>query len=809
MANKQALPNGLLSANVGDISSPAPNRVVAPEWKEQKFKIASNLAKGVVGISASYKDMKHTEMLAKLDNVQQQNLHALGDATDPCQLPELVKQANESYDTMFKDDYYGKSFYESEVYKKFKQSNELKVQQKVQEMNHKFAGIQAVATGNEISSDIALMTDPNRMSGALRTYEAMLSQMELTADEKFRIMSEVTKSAFGKVLANNPNNAVAWYNASQGAYDKYGVNGADLMDKAKQKNIQNYRLLKSLEDEKRKEEKEARQQAKDDAESSAYSTALNYKLGNINADDVYLKAKELDSLGFSQEAYTLVSKAFPQNKTETQKQIATQKIGDRINNLGNINDEITKKAEIELIEMEIEENRNLGYVSDSLYKQWKNSLTSKSKEDILSDIKTKAETGSMNNDDFDFLDDLVASEKITTTQREAIVRKNERNLDIAKYENKILNDNITTHSEIDALDISNEQKVSLKNILNKHRTDMGYDTEYVEDAYRAINSGEYENVLKSLLKIPESKRQPILDKWKAKIQSAQVENYEMLQGLLAEGDITLADVESEYQNRNINFTQYKTLKDTIIANEVNRARTEASEIAQKIINGDIRTQGQLDEVYNDVSTSTPYYLTNYNALRALLDDKSKPYWEVLNRAYNTIDNFLKKDAFGNNTTIAIKNSAEAKRQLLLIFNQQMDNKNITIDKMMEIFSPDRVTALAQVYAVDFNDLSQAYKDVGQPYNKEAFVKALGDIDLNNIQSLDVNQFIKIQDSDEEQSETKNKSVIEKIGGWIDSVSGYLKKTTPRKESEKSSDINKAMLEVDNIEFDDGLLKEGL
>ena len=232
MANKQALPNGLLSANIGAIDSPAPNKVVAPEWKEQKWATVAKVADSAVKMSAGYKDMKHMEMLAKLDNVQQQNLHALGDATDPCQLPELVKQANQSYDEMFKDDPYGKSFYESEAYKKFKTSNEFKVNQEVIKMNHKFDVIQATKTGNEISSDIALMSDPQRMSNALARFKATLDELDITPDERFKIMSNTAQESFGKAFANNPNLAVAWYNASQGAYDQYGVDGAEIKSKA-------------------------------------------------------------------------------------------------------------------------------------------------------------------------------------------------------------------------------------------------------------------------------------------------------------------------------------------------------------------------------------------------------------------------------------------------------------------------------------------------------------------------------------------------------------------------------------------------
>lgn len=244
MANKQSLPT-LNEPKSGFINSNAMGNVTAvKDWKEKKWASVANLSNGIVGVSTAYKNMKHTEMLAKLDNLQQQNLHNLGDAKDPCELPDLINNANKSYDDLFKDDPYGKSFYESEAYNKFKIKNEQLTQNKVNELNHKFSSIQAVATGNEISSDIALMGDPERMSNALKSYEAMLSQMELTADEKFKIMGAVVKDSFGKVLTNNPNNAVNWYNYSNGAYDKYGVDGADLIEKAKNYN-------KALEREKR------------------------------------------------------------------------------------------------------------------------------------------------------------------------------------------------------------------------------------------------------------------------------------------------------------------------------------------------------------------------------------------------------------------------------------------------------------------------------------------------------------------------------------------------------------------------------
>lgn len=235
MANNQSLPN-LNESKSGFINTNVVNNVVAPDYKEQKWATVAQIGNGIVGVSNAYKNMKHTEMLAKMDNLAQQNLHKLSDATDPCQIPDLINEANKSYDDLFKDDPYGKSFYQSDAYNNFRIKNEANIQKTVNSLNHKFNTIQAVATGNEISSDIALMNDPVRMSQALKGFESKLSQMELTAEEKFEIMSNVAKNSFGKAFTNDPNKAVAWYDYSQGMYDKYGVDGADIKLKAKNYN---------------------------------------------------------------------------------------------------------------------------------------------------------------------------------------------------------------------------------------------------------------------------------------------------------------------------------------------------------------------------------------------------------------------------------------------------------------------------------------------------------------------------------------------------------------------------------------------
>ena len=89
MANKQSLPT-MNETKSSFVNTSSMGNVVAPEYKEQKWSTVARIGEGIVGVSNAFKNMKHTEMMAKLDNLAQQNLHKLGDATDPSQLPDLI-----------------------------------------------------------------------------------------------------------------------------------------------------------------------------------------------------------------------------------------------------------------------------------------------------------------------------------------------------------------------------------------------------------------------------------------------------------------------------------------------------------------------------------------------------------------------------------------------------------------------------------------------------------------------------------------------------------------------------------------------
>lgn len=244
MANNQTLPTMNLDNKVSMINSPSAGQVIAPEWKEEKYKMLSQLTNGIVGVSDAYRNIKHTEMLAKMDNIAQQEMFKLSNANDPCEIPEIINNSYKTFDEMYKDDPYGKSFYKSKMYENFRTKYEANIIKENLNLQKKFDLIQASRTGNEISSDIALMGDPERMSGAFNSYVAQIKLLNLDPLEEEKLITQVAKDSFGKVFTNNPNNAVNWYNYSNGAFDKYGVDGADLIEKAKNYN-------KALEREKR------------------------------------------------------------------------------------------------------------------------------------------------------------------------------------------------------------------------------------------------------------------------------------------------------------------------------------------------------------------------------------------------------------------------------------------------------------------------------------------------------------------------------------------------------------------------------
>jgi len=779
MANKQTLPN------MTDVQGSYVNTRQAPQMPSINYRSPLRDVAGVVeqaeGFAKTYTDLRYEQYEAEGTKLLADMAHEIEDSTDPCQLQDIKNAYDEKLKNIGGDDFFAKNYRNSQYFTKFKNRWDIDTERMYLQKMHSFEEIQAEATGQQIANAIATTSDPAAINGALQSYNAALSRVQhLSAEKKLNLLQGMLKTTLGNAVANNPDTAEAFINQYGEAWGKYGLNTTDTLEKVRTKRLQDYRLQKSIDAENRRLAREAKKEAEDNATNQAYDTALNYKFGDVSAEDVYAQAKELQNAGYSKAAFTLMNKAFPNSKTETQKNLVTANIGNRINNLSEIDDPEELKIEKEAIENDIRKNRNLGLVSETQDKYWQSQLSAPTDKIDLSSVQDRAGKGLMTPADYNFLDMSVSNGDIKETQRTAIVRMDERNKNYGQYENQILDNEITTPEEINELPVTDAEKAKLKGILKTHRADMGYGIPAVDSAYEAIDKRDYQSLMDNWDNIPPAKRESVEKSWKDAILRDQAQNYQALANQIPTGQLTKPELDLLYENKQINREQYNALVKDLNAQMIENVRNDASNIAKDILNGDIRTEEQLKARYNNVSPNTPYYLTNFKALKGLLKTETEPYRNVLNNAFKVVDKMMTRDALGNNTAISVQKAAETKNQLLYLFNQYMEKQNMDLEKMQEVLSPNNVAVLAIGNQVTFNDLSMNYSKIGAEYDTEGMVNVLGNIDINNIPQLNSNDYL-LQSAPEEQpkEEKKGETIGAKVKRYWNNLFGDETETPPQ------------------------------
>ena len=779
MANKQTLPN------MTDVQGSYVNTHQAPQMPSINYRSPLRDVAGVVeqaeGFAKTYTDLRYEQYEAEGTKLLADMAHEIEDSTDPCQLQDIKNAYDEKLKNIGGDDFFAKNYRNSQYFTKFKNRWDIDTERMYLQKMHSFEEIQAEATGQQIANAIATTSDPAAINGALQSYNAALSRVQhLSAEKKLNLLQGMLKTTLGNAVANNPDTAEAFINQYGEAWGKYGLNTTDTLEKVRTKRLQDYRLQKSIDAENRRLAREAKKEAEDNATNQAYDTALNYKFGDVSAEDVYAQAKELQNAGYSKAAFTLMNKAFPNSKTETQKNLVTANIGNRINNLSEIDDPEELKIEKESIENDIRKNRNLGLVSETQDKYWQSQLSAPTDKLDLSSVQDRAGKGLMTPADYNFLDMSVSNGDIKETQRTAIVRMDERNKNYGQYENQILDNQITTPEEINELPVTDAEKAKLKGTLKTHRADMGYGIPAVDSAYEAIDKRDYQSLMDNWDNIPPAKRESVEKSWKDAILRDQAQNYQALANQIPTGQLTKPELDLLYENKQINREQYNALVKDLNAQMIENVRNDASNIAKDILNGDIRTEEQLKARYNNVSPNTPYYLTNFKALKGLLKTETEPYRNVLNNAFKVVDKMMTRDALGNNTAISVQKAAETKNQLLYLFNQYMEKQNMDLEKMQEVLSPNNVAVLAIGNQVTFNDLSMNYSKIGAEYDTEGMVNVLGNIDINNIPQLNSDDYL-LQSAPEEQpkEEKKGETIGAKVKRYWNNLFGDETETPPQ------------------------------
>lgn len=816
MANKQTLPN------TQRFQESYINTNGAPQLPSIDYK---SPLRGIAGVIEQARDFENTYTKLRYEGYQAQGTklmsdmaHAMEDAKDPCELEDIRRNYESQLNRIGGDDIFGKSYRKSQYFTNFKNKWDINAEKMYLNRMHAFEEIAATANAQDIANAVSESTNPDDIYAALRSYDSSLAGItHMTAEKKYNLLNSVLDTTLDNVVSLNPDTAEAFVNKYGDELGEYGLDKAGLISKIRTKKLQDYRLQRSIDAENRRIAREAKKEAEDNAKNQAYETALKYKFGEINADEVYAQARVLNNSGYPQSAFTLMDKAFPKSKSVSQKLIATENIGNRINALSDITDDEEKKIEIENINQEITKQRNLGRVDDNQAKFWQSQISGSDKVD-LSSVQDRAENGLMTPADYNFLDKSVSNKEITETQRDAVVRMNDRNRNVAQYKNQITNNEITTDEQIDKLPLTDQEIFDLKGILSKHREKMGYGTPVVDDAYTKIDNRDYQGLMKIWKQIPPQKRQPILEAWEKAIELDQVHNFEELENQIPTGKLTVPVLNKLYKERQINATQYKTLVADLEAEAVRNVRNSVGNIAKDILNGVIKTEEQLRERYNEIDPRTQNYTTNKKLLDDLLKKETEPYRNVLNNAFKIVDRMMTKDILGNNTAISVQKAAETKAELLKIFNQYMEDKNITLDKMQSILSPNNVARMADVNQVTFLDLSQSYSKIGVEYNTDEMVNVMGNIDLNNIPQINADDFIIESDNNKEQAETnqdKNKETVadvaaQKASSFMDFIFDYLYgKWENRKENNTTTPQKNNVLpqKSANKDEDEGLLSK--
>ena len=531
----------------------------------------------------------------------------------------------------------------------------------------------------------------------------LANSKHLTAQDKFKLMSDFYKQSVGNLYSSNPNKAVAWLNYAGNAYDKYGVNSSEIIRKAEDYNLQKSKLELSIAKEQKKILDSIEQDKKDAAISDAYSLLVKQRIGeNISRDDLDNAAMSLVDLGYGKEANEFFKAYNPSSKSETDKQRAIENIGTRINNLPNLSGE-ERIAEENRIKEDIRKNRNLGYISDSLNETWLENLSGTGKKFDISYFIQKAKTEGLSKDDLDELDTAVANEFITATSKNAVIDINDRFKNISQYTNQIYQGEIYSEEQIDGLDITDKERVDLKKELKERRTSLGFDTPDTEKFYSLMNKGDYNKASSIYKTLPQSKKEKAVKYAQDIIKQKQNENYAKAYDLVWEGNLNRADINQLLGNKYITVEQANSLGEQLIKYKSDIISNSVSGVASDIINGKITTQEQLDKRFIDlpVSDSTD---TNYKQLLSLLNEKNKPYEQILNSAFVIVDGSVKKDVFGSYNPKGLANAQQLKNVLLSAYNEILSSNNPNkLQILQQQFSTENILKLSQMFRVTFDE----------------------------------------------------------------------------------------------------------
>lgn len=290
MANKQTLPNQV------DVHGSYINTHGTPQMPSINYKSPLRGVAGVVDYAnqfvGTYTKLRNEQYEAQGVGLMNRMAHEMEDAKDPCELQEIKNSYDQQLDEIGGDDLFAKNYRNSQYFQNFKNKWNLNTEKLYLNKMHDFENIAAVSTGQEIANTLADAQSPDDINTAIQAYNSSLADIQhLSADHKYKLLSNMISASLGNVVANNPQVAEEFIGKYGEYWGKFGLDTAEVTNK-----IENRK--RAMRAEARREEAHQRKLIKEAREAETDRLKASIIKNPENAEAIIAEAGTIDDKMF-------------------------------------------------------------------------------------------------------------------------------------------------------------------------------------------------------------------------------------------------------------------------------------------------------------------------------------------------------------------------------------------------------------------------------------------------------------------------------------------------------------------------------
>lgn len=702
MANKQTLPNLSNTQRTYIETSGAPK---VPQISFQSdWKDASQALAQTNTFLTDYTELKYRQFQAGLQNLEFQQFHEMQDAVDPCQLEEINQKYAKAYASQYKDEPWGKSYYQSEAYRLWNEKHKINQQEVYLRKQHEFSAIQLERTLNEMSSAAALADSPQEIDRFFVNGVNLVGNWQhLDVNTKNKLQNYYAQKLVEKVYTTNPNKAVALGNAVGSKYDKYGVDFNAVRKDAENWNIQQRNLQLRIEAAERAKLKAQEDEQLKQNKNKVADTLISYKSNEITLDDVLNEVQTMRQTD-PVTALNLLNAVTPDEDSESAKKIVQNQIGNLANDFLIERDDLTPEeqtARLSEINTLLISNQNRGLLSESYVKSVRGNLGIKDEEQKF-DIEpyiSDAKFGDLTNSQENELRSAVAREELKSESLNQILTMNQENLGISGYKNQIIKGQITSNEDIEALALPQEATVILKEYLQDFQSKHKIENQAMHKAWSNVVDWDLEDLNNFFSKNKDltiSQKEQIKSWYKDTIPEKQLKNAVNLFNNL--GEITPSRISSEYLKGNITAGQRDSLLELKQNKDNETYQNSYLKISEEILDRKITTEQQLNQRLKDLP-QTSDFTTNVKKLRTLFSDMDAPYQDLLKTFHTYLEDYFQKNPFSSISQEQVYGLEKALRFIDIQFEKAIQQGN-SPEVLKNSFSAEYLNDIAKKFSED-------------------------------------------------------------------------------------------------------------